>query len=108
MTSFQSSKQQQQHSRQGPTESIDHLFASTTTARFQANHRDQLSLRDMILRGNSAFPLITYPHFHETNRCQVNGGIGSGGNLSNLIRVLDDALLVSSDNYDQRTNQPPQ
>ena len=106
MTSSQSSKQhQRQRSRQGHAESIDDLFSLTATARFQSNHIEQPSLRDVIFRGSSAFPLTTYPPFHETNRSHVNYGGGSG-NLVNLMRALDDALLVCSDNFDQIADQP--
>jgi hypothetical protein len=98
MTSSQSSKQQQCN-RQGHAETIEHLFALTATARFQANHIEQPSLRDLI-RGSNAFPVTMHSPFHETKQWRVGG---SGGVL-NLMRIIDDALLVCSDNHDQASD----
>ena len=105
MNSSQACKQQQQCTRQGHTESSGNLFALTATARFQANTIDQPSLRDMLLRGNSVFTLITPPPFRNINQYRVvdNGG---GGDLLNLMRVLDDALLVCTEPIDLGSNGP--
>ena len=105
MTSSQSSKQQQQINRHGHTESIDHIFALTASARFHTNHIDQPSLCDLILRGSIAFPVTTYPPFRETNQNRFDGGY-DGGSLLSLMRVLDDALHLCSDNPNYSAERP--
>lgn len=94
---------QQLSDRRGRTESIEHQFVVASTARFQANHIDQPSLNDLILRGSTTgsshvVPTTTLPSFREIDQ------FGSG--LLNLMSILDDALRVCMESVDQESDGP--
>jgi hypothetical protein len=105
MTSAPSSMQLNQCNRRDEADtSRDQLLALTATARFRTNHIDQPSLRDMLLRGSIMFPMTTDSSSHDANLCRIGTGsdVDDGrGNLMSLMRVIDSALLICSDNEEE-------
>ena len=117
MNSSQASKQPQQpHHHPRSSESRDRLFGLTANARFQAQQIEQPTLRDMLLHGNYVFSVTTEFPNYDSIPFQVNSttgsdtpaaAVGGSGNLLNLMRVLDEALLISSEIHHHSDDQAP-